>query len=490
MSSGLPVSRLIRVSVSLDALAAAFANLNSLVIVGDSDVIDVETRIQSFADIEEVAEAFGTSVPEYLAARDFFSQVPRPNQLYIGRWAQADVAGRLLGGTLSAAQKLLSNFTAITTGALKVAIDGAGPVTISNLNFSGATNLNGVAAIIDAALAGATCTYDGTRFTIKSDTAGEGSTIGFPTAPAAGVDIKSLLALTAALGARIVEGVDAEAAVDAVQTLFGLATYAYGVTFASTHIDDDDHVAIAALVEATVHMYGLTDQSAAAIDPALDTDIGSVLSAAGYKRSFGQYSSSSPYAVCSLFGRILTTNFNANNTVITLMYKQEPGVTPETLTSAQAAALDAKRYNYFVNYDNGVAIVQNGTCFGNAYVDEIFGTDWLANYIQTNVFNLLYTSKTKIPQTDSGNNQIANAIDASCAQAVTNGLLAAGTWTNDGFGQLSRGDYLPKGYYIYAPPIALQPSADRAARKSVAFQVGAKLAGAIHTVDILVNVNR
>ncbi|MCT9017190.1 DUF3383 domain-containing protein, partial [Cupriavidus gilardii] len=47
-----------------------------------------------------------------------------------------------------------------------------------------------------------------------------------------------------------------------------------------------------------------------------------------------------------------------------------------------------------------------------------------------------------------------------------------------------------KGYYVYAPPIALQSQADREARKSVSFQVAAKEAGAIHTVDILVNVNR
>jgi hypothetical protein len=77
-----------------------------------------------------------------------------------------------------------------------------------------------------------------------------------------------------------------------------------------------------------------------------------------------------------------------------------------------------------------------------------------------------------------------------CAQAVVNGLLAPGTWTQAGFGSLNQGDYLSKGFYVYAPPIALQNPADRAARKSVTFQVAAKLAGAIHTVNVLVNINR
>jgi len=487
MPVGLPVSRLVSVSVTLDPQAAAFANLNSLIIVGDSDVIDVETRIAGYADISEVATAFGTSAPEYKAALLYFSQAPKPNQLYIGRWAQAAVAGRVIGSTDHA---LLSAFTAISNGSLKFSIDGASAATFTSMNFSAATNLNGVAAIVDAALTGATCTYDGSRFVIKSSTTGASSAIAYPTAPASGTDLKTLMALTAAVGARSVNGIAAEDAIEAVAILDNASTYWYALMFASTNIVDADHEEIAAYIEATSHLYGLTTQSALAIDATSTTDIGYILEAAGYKRTFGQYSSTSPYAVASLFGRILTTDFNANNTVITLMYKQEPGVTAETLTTAQASALDAKRYNYFVNYDNGVAIVQNGTCFGDCFVDEIYGADWFANSIQTNVFNLMYTSKTKIPQTDSGNVQIANAITDSCAQAVTNGLIAAGTWTSDGFGQLSRGDTLTNGFYVYTPPIALQPSADRALRKSVAFQVAGKLAGAIHTADILVNLNR
>ncbi|MFX5801658.1 DUF3383 family protein, partial [Acinetobacter baumannii] len=73
-----------------------------------------------------------------------------------------------------------------------------------------------------------------------------------------------------------------------------------------------------------------------------------------------QYSSSSPYAAASLFGRLLTTDFNANNTTITLMYKQEPGIVPESLTSSQADALQAKNGNVFVEYSNDTAIIQYG----------------------------------------------------------------------------------------------------------------------------------
>src|SRR3569833_1300264 len=113
MPQGLPVSRLIDVTVNLSPVAAQFANFDSLLIIGDSDVINVADRIRSYGSITEVATDFGTTAPEYLAAVLFFEQVPEPAQLYIGRWAQAATHGLLLGGFLSASQKLMSAWTPI-----------------------------------------------------------------------------------------------------------------------------------------------------------------------------------------------------------------------------------------------------------------------------------------------------------------------------------------------------------------------------------------
>jgi len=171
------------------------------------------------------------------------------------------------------------------------------------------------------------------------------------------------------------------------------------------------------------------------------------------------------------------------------MYKTEPGVTPEQLTLTQVNALEANNGNVFVAYNNGTAILETGICPSGQFIDTIIGVDWLVSFIQTNLFNVLYGSTTKIPQTDAGNAILAASIESSCAQAVANGLLGPGVWNASGFGQLKTGDTLPKGFYVYAPPIALQAPADRAARKSVAFQIAAKLAGAINTASVVINVN-
>jgi hypothetical protein len=83
-----------------------------------------------------------------------------------------------------------------------------------------------------------------------------------------------------------------------------------------------------------------------------------------------------------------------------------------------------------------------------------------------------------------------NGKNAVCEQFRKNGFLAPGTWTLTGFGTLNNGDFMPTGYYVYAPPIALQSEADRGARKSVSFQIAAKLANGVNTVITIVNINQ
>ena len=131
----------------------------------------------------------------------------------------------------------------------------------------------------------------------------------------------------------------------------------------------------------------------------------------------------------------------------------------------------------------------DGQMSNGYWFDEVQGVDWLQNRIKTNVFNLLYTTTTKVPQTDAGSNLIANQIAQACESGVNNGLMAPGQWNASGFGMLESGDFLTKGYYIYYPSVNIQPENLREERISVPFQVAAKLAGAVHVAQILLNIN-
>jgi hypothetical protein len=283
---------------------------------------------------------------------------------------------------------------------------------------------------------------------------------------------------------------DNETPAECVAALADLSADWYGLTFAEP-LFVGDHLDVADFIEATSksRVYFATETGAAALSPQVTDDLPSRLKALGYKRSFCQYSQN-PFAVVSAAARAFSVNFNANRSVITLKFKQEPGIVPEGLTETQARALEAKNCNVFVRYDNDTAILQEGVVSNGAFFDEIHGLDWLQNALQTECYNLLYQSKTKIPQTEAGVAQIITTISRVMGEAINNGLVAPGVWNADGFGLLNRGDYLPEGFYIHAQSVDDQPQSEREARRVPPIQVAAKLAGAIHSIDVIVDVNR
>jgi hypothetical protein len=373
-------------------------------------------------------------------------------------------------------------------------VDGAAAADITGLNFSAAATLNAVAAIIDTALAGGTVVWNATygRFEFTSSATGVASAISFLQAAATGVDISNKLAgRSTSSGAYVFQGQLAETALAAV-TLFelnyGQSWYALTILAAV----DADHLAVAPFIEAanTKHIYGITTQEAGVLVPVDTSNIAYLMKQLDYNRTFTQFSSSNAYAVVSALARLLTVDYNGNSTVITLMYKNEPGIVAEALNSIQINALEGFNAKVFTQYDNDTAILEKGVMASGNFADIITGTDWLALNIQTNIYNLLYTSTTKIPQTNAGMHLIATQIEAVLSQAVINGLLAPGVWNSGGFGQLKQGDYLAAGFYVYAPNVDTQNQAQRAARQSVPFQVAAKLAGAVHEVSVAILVNQ
>lgn len=608
MNKALPISRLIKVDVNLAPNASQSQDISTLLILGDSEVIDTNERIRDYFSIDAVAADFGTTAPEYLAAVLWFEQSPQPASLKIGRWAKTATRGMLIGEALTTAEQALSNFTLITNGHLSVAIDGI-TYNANNINFSSVTNLNGIAAQVALALIaggmpagiGNDFVWDATtsKFIFTSGATGLSSSVDYfkasslftasinysgsvlpsngntitlngvvltfrnsPTlanevfiganldetlaslsgtiqeslSPAlalatytyipslkqinistslstyslsTSIPLKFILSgatVTAPsgnnlyglfkntvtnLGARKIQGIVAETATDSIaafDNMFGQSFYGLTILGAT----NADHLAVANYIEAAnnKHVYAISTTDITTLDKNITTDISSQLKALNLKRTLTQYLSTNPFSAVSLLARILTTNYNANNTVITLMYKQEPGIVAEKLSASEINALEGKNCNVFVAYNNNTAIIEQGKMSNGYFIDEVIGTDWLALTIQTEIFNALYTSTTKIPQTDSGVHTLLTVAERVCSQGVINGLLAPGVWNTQGFGSLTQGDYLPKGFYVYAASVNTQLSADRAARKSPPIQVAAKLAGAIHTVDVIINVNR
>lgn len=490
-TKALSVDRVVNVTINLQPLAASRRNFGVLLIAGASDVISPAERIRTYTGIDGVAADFGVSAPEYLAAELFFSQSPRPAILQIGRWVKTASPAVLSGGILTAEEMAMSRWSVITDGSLVISVGGQSH-TLEDLDFSSATNLNAVAAAIDAkaASAGANCFWEGERFRLVSKATGTTATLNYCTDAVTGTAIAGMLKLTEATGLAPQDGQDAESLKECVVELADRGDW-YGFAVADTGITVDEHLAVAQYLQAAAksRIYAATITDTRVLDSVYTDDLASRAKALKLSRCFVCYSAN-PYAAISALGRAFTVNFSANRSTITLKFKQLPSVQAEGLTESQANTLAAKRCNVFAAYNNDTAILQEGVMSGDAWFDEIHGTDWLQNAVQTELWNLLYQSKTKIPQTNSGVNQEITCIENVLEQAVNNSLVAPGVWNGDGFGQIERGDYLPKGYYVYSEPIELQAQSEREQRKSPPIQCAIKLAGAIHSVDVAINVNR
>lgn len=264
-----------------------------------------------------------------------------------------------------------------------------------------------------------------------------------------------------------------------------------------------DHLAIAAWAEAatppTLYAYTTDDDD---VITNVTTDVCSQLKALLYKRTIGQYATTqeagSPavalypnniYAICAIIGYAMGQNTGLANSAYTLKFKNEVGIATEPLTATMIGYAEDKYCNLYLNYANYYNVFEQGRMANGYFFDEVINLDMLVSNIQLSVMDLLY-GNPKIPQTDSGVNQIIHAINEACDQAVKIGFLAPGQWTGADCLNLKTDDMLPAGYLVQAEKCADQSQADREARKSPNIYVAVKEAGAIHSVLIGVYVNR
>ena len=389
-----------------------------------------------------------------------------------------------------------------TATGLQIYIGTDLPTTLTNtvaaLNASTSANTQKMTYVTDGAAyvyaIAAAPGVDGDNLTLSvggSNVAASGATLLGGNA----TDISTLIYGNEATAEAPADGIAAETPLACIELLDDLAGGLwYGSYFAAT-ITNSDHTGVAGYIQGSPwsHVYGITTNDPQLFNAGSTTDIAASLQTLQYFRSFVQYAGSNDYAVASAFARCATINFSAQNSTMTLKFKQMIGVQGEYMTSSQQAILEGKNANVYVYYNVGLsnqAIEEQGVMSNGYFFDEVQNCDWLQNYIQINVWNVLYGALTKIPQTDPGIGTLVNACNFSMNMAVYNGMCAPGQWNVAGFGQLNQGDYLNEGYYCWVIPVRQQDQADREARKAPPIQVAAKLAGAVHFAYVIVTVNR
>ena len=129
----------------------------------------------------------------------------------------------------------------------------------------------------------------------------------------------------------------------------------------------------------------------------------------------------------------------------------------------------------------------------NGFTDDVEANLWHKKATEVAGFNFLRQTNTKIPQTEAGMTGLKTAYASVCEQARRNGTVAAGAWNGAvpfGDPETFKRNIEETGYYIYSVPVALQPQAEREARKAPVVQIAIKRSGAFHFSQVIINVQR
>lgn len=207
-----------------------------------------------------------------------------------------------------------------------------------------------------------------------------------------------------------------------------------------------------------------------------------------YRRTLGVVSENRDIAV-AILGWAMGANTGLARSAYTLNNNTLVGVSVDALTEAQVSDARAANGNVYVNIGATYNWFQPGTTADGTWFDEMINLDMLSNDVQLSVCDVL-NKANKVSQTESGVAEIINAFIPALDKAVNTGFVARGIWNGPSLLTLEQGDAIEKGYLVLSESVNAQAPADREKRLAPPIYIMLKLAGAIHSVVIQVNVNR
>lgn len=257
--------------------------------------------------------------------------------------------------------------------------------------------------------------------------------------------------------------------------------------------NDADVLALIAAGDAADKFYAGTTNQADVRTPSLATDIVSKAKLQGSRRAFLLSHATAPYAGFELAAVFSRVNFNAANSTITGEFKKLPGIVAEDLTLTAYSAMKEKGAVFYTvvetggQEDTGRVINSKSTSSFGEFIDDVFNLDGFVNSLRVNLYNALANIPTKLKQTPEGQQELLNAAAQIGQRFIDNGYLGARLYTSDETGE----EVLSDGYEILskADDILDITDAERADRLAAPIIMRLFRAGAIHAVDVTVNVD-
>lgn len=454
-----------------------------------------------------IANQWGTNTEIAQQANMIYSQTPNilTNNGYIigANYQTVDYNNPATAGTLTT-EDLSANvagFASVTDGVINLTVDGSAK-QVTGLDFSEAATLEEIAAVIQAEYEDVTiAATDNNTLLFTSNTTGAASNVTIAAmSGGSGTDLYGASYLkgataTAVSGTAAESGTRPETLSEAVTRLAGLI-YFEGV-LTTRALTEEEAIAACSTIQGMqnrIFPVPASNTSALAASTGLFSKIMSYTNCKPLLYTLGDGDETaalnSRLFAAGYLSRGFAVNYSGSNTTITMNLKDLTGLQADTNINetilAQAAAVGADCFVSLEGLPKVISNKQNGM-----YFDQVTNRIWLVNTIQREVFNVLATTRTKVPQTDAGLESIVKAIRNVCNQAVVNGMLAPGEWnSSDFFG--NQEDFLrnirESGYYIYHQPVAEQAQSEREERRAPQFMVACKESGAVHSASIVIYI--
>jgi len=228
----------------------------------------------------------------------------------------------------------------------------------------------------------------------------------------------------------------------------------------------------AAWTEANDKLFITATNEAEVLNPALATDLISVLKNTRYYRTAVLFHTNAltEYPDAAWAGRVFTIQPGGE----TWALKSLASVTPSPLTSTQKQTVVNKGGNTFEFYQAQIALTNPGKVAAGEWIDVIRFRDWLKDTIQVNMTQMMI-NRDKVPYTDGGIQLCVSNLRKSLQEGQNVGGIAPDELD-------AAGTTVPGFVITYPRSTDLAPSIKASRVLSLGFT--ARLAGAIHVVEI------
>ena len=463
-------------------------------------------RIKFYMTLDAVLEEFAASSEVYKAASAFFSQTPRPKRMAVAKVFTEPVSAFLQSGLVNSD---LTAWKKITNGTFAITIDGVAS-QVESMNFSGIKKIEDIADVVESAIRNATVEpgfrnatveylTNGTLL-VRSGTTGDASAITKMSATGVGTDISGENYLNCAeldgdvQPAYVVPGYAPQTLVDELAYVKEAAEasgqFVYGWVLDKCYRDQQEQFEAARWAESqTAALLGLTFNSPLTYDASSINDVASLCKKSGFRRYFGVYHNNSYYyPEMSILAYALSVNYSMKDSTITTKFKNLQGIPTVPISVGELSVLQDKNVNTFTAVGNNARTFREGmTGAGTAwYIDDLINLDNFREEIQVAVFNTFLKNK-KIPYTDKGTTILRSPMANVCEKYIYNGTFATRTLSEIDT-MLNGGISEDPAYTIEFTPVSMMTDSDRAKRIGPPASIRVNMAGAIHSIEIGVNV--